>query len=66
MYDYFKTNGKYSHNMMKGTASIHVNLDFSNESDYIRKNRVAYFLSPIIYKIFDNSPFLIVLILLRK
>ncbi|MFW5998271.1 MAG: glutamate--cysteine ligase [Halanaerobiaceae bacterium] len=57
MYDYFKDQGEYSHNMMKATASIHVNIDFSNEIDYIKKYRVAYFLSPIIYFIFDNSPF---------
>ncbi|MFW5976466.1 MAG: glutamate--cysteine ligase [Bacillota bacterium] len=57
MYNYFKNRGKYSHNMMKSTASIHVNIDYENEIDYIKKYKVASFLSPIIYYMFDNSPF---------
>lgn len=57
MYNYFKEQGKYAHNMMKGTASIQVNIDYSNEDDYIKKNRVINFLSPLIYAAFDNSPF---------
>src|SRR5690554_3480474 len=57
MYDYFKAKGKYAHNMMKGTSSIQLNLDYSNEEDLRKKVRVAYFLAPLIYHFFDNSPF---------
>lgn len=57
MYEYFKNKGKYAHNMMKGTSSIQVNLDYSSEDDFRKKIRVAYFLSPLIYYFFDNGPF---------
>jgi glutamate--cysteine ligase len=57
MYDYFKNKGKYAHHMMKGTASIQVNLDYSDEEDYIMKMRVANYLAPLIYTFFDNTPF---------
>lgn len=57
MFEYFKKKGKYAHNMMKGTASIQVSVDYSSEKDYIMKNRVANFLSTLIYCIFDNVPF---------
>jgi glutamate--cysteine ligase len=56
MYDYLGKQGSYAHNMMKGTASIQVNIDYSNEKDYIKKNKVANYLSPLIYSVFDNSP----------
>lgn len=57
MYKYFKDKGKYAHNMMKGTASIQMSIDYINEKDYIKKMRVGYFLSPLIYYLFDNTPF---------
>lgn len=57
MYQYFKKRGKYAHNMMKGTASVQMSIDYINEEDYIKKMRVGYFLSPLIYYLFDNTPF---------
>jgi glutamate--cysteine ligase len=57
MYKYFKDKGKYAHNMMKGTASVQMSIDYINEKDYIKKMRVGYFLSPLIYYLFDNTPF---------
>lgn len=57
MHKYFKDKGKYAHNMMKGTSSLQMSLDYENEKDYIKKMRVGYFLSPIIYYLFDNTPF---------
>ena len=57
MYDYFKNTGKYAHNMMKATASIQVSIDYENEQDYMTKNKVANYLSALIYYIFDNAPF---------
>lgn len=57
MYDYFADKGKYAYNMMKGTASVHINIDYIDEEDYIKKMRTAYFISPIIYYLFDNTPY---------
>ena len=57
MQTYLKTKGKFAHNMMKGTASTQVSIDYSNEQDYIKKNRVVNFLAPIIYCMFDNAPY---------
>jgi len=57
MYKYFKNRGKYAHHMMKGTASIHVNFDYADEIDFIKKMKVSNFLSPLIYCFFDNTPF---------
>ncbi|WP_425446785.1 glutamate--cysteine ligase [Dethiothermospora halolimnae] len=57
MYNYFRTKGKNAHNMMKGTASIQLTVDYSSEEDYIKKFKIANALSPVIYGIFDNSPF---------
>ena len=57
MYKYFKKRGKYAHHMMKGTASVQMSIDYINEEDYVKKMRVGYFLSPLIYYLFDNTPF---------
>jgi glutamate--cysteine ligase len=57
MYKYFKDRGRYAHHMMKGTASVQMNIDYTDEKDYIKKLRVGYFLSPLIYYLFDNTPF---------
>ncbi len=54
---YLKTKGKLAHNMMKGTSSTQLSIDYSSEQDYIKKNRVINFLAPIVYCIFDNAPF---------
>lgn len=56
MSQYFKKTGKYAHNMMKGTAALQVSIDFTNEEDFMRKFRVANFISPLLYLISDNSP----------
>lgn len=55
MYEHFKKKGKYAHNMMKGTASFQVAVDYSSEEDYIKKFQVANALSPIFYAIFDSG-----------
>ncbi len=57
MSEYFNKRGKYAHNMMKGTASLQVTIDYCSEEDYIKKFRVANALSPYISYIFDNAPF---------
>jgi len=57
MQAYLSKKGRLAHNMMKGTASTQVSIDYSSEQDYIKKNRVINFLAPLIYCIFDNAPF---------
>ncbi len=48
--------GKLSHHMMKMTASIQANLDYSHEEDFAKKMRTALVLVPIVTAIFANSP----------
>lgn len=55
MYDYFKTKGNMAHNMMKGTASLQVTIDYSDELDFKRKYFLSNVLTPIFYGIFDNT-----------
>ncbi len=47
------TNGA---NMMRGTASIHISIDYYNEEDFINKYRLAYFLGPVIKLLTENTP----------
>jgi len=56
MYDYFKGKGEYCHNMMKGTASLHVAIDYKDEKDFIKKFRTANFLTPFLSRLFDATP----------
>lgn len=56
MYTYFNDRGNYCHNMMKGTASTQVSIDYKDEADYRKKNRVAQFLAPILASLFDSTP----------
>src|SRR6056297_3837872 len=57
MYNYFKGKGEYCHNMMKGTASLHLAIDYKDEEDFIRKFRTANFLTPFLSRLFDSTPF---------
>ncbi|WP_010421301.1 glutamate--cysteine ligase [Anaerophaga thermohalophila] len=54
---YMPTKGTLGHDMMTRTATIQVNLDYSNETDMIRKMRVAQALQPVVTALFANSPF---------
>lgn len=36
MSDYLKKQGKYAHNMMKGTASMQVSVDYASEADFVK------------------------------
>lgn len=56
MSKYLHKRGKYALNMMKGTASIQVAIDYVSEEDFIKKFRVANFLTPLFYLITDNAP----------
>ncbi|MGM0471201.1 MAG: glutamate--cysteine ligase [Bacillota bacterium] len=55
MSSYLGSQGKYAHNMMKGTASIQVAVDYINEEDFIKKFRIANTLSPLVAALFDNA-----------
>ena len=53
---FFKTSGSCGINMMRGTASTQVSIDFVNEWDFVRKYRFAYLIMPALKFITDNTP----------
>jgi len=55
---YMLKTGDMGQRMMKQTAGIQVNLDFSDEADCARKVRLAQLLTPVFYALFANSPIL--------
>jgi glutamate--cysteine ligase len=56
MYPYMARKGRLGQRMMKQTAGVQANLDYSDEADAMRKLRVGMGLVPIIYAMFANSP----------
>lgn len=54
---YMPKKGKLGLDMMLRTATVQVNLDFSDEADMVRKFRVGLALQPIATALFANSPF---------
>ncbi len=56
MYPYMMRTGTLGQRMMKQTAGVQANLDYSDEADAIRKLRVSMGIVPILYAIFANSP----------
>jgi len=56
MAPYMKKSGKLGQDMMKKTASIQVNVDYSDEEDFGEKMKVALLLAPFAIAIFANSP----------
>jgi len=55
---YMQRCGSMGQRMMKQSAGVQVNLDFSSEEDCITKMRLALSLVPVFYALFANSPFL--------
>ena len=55
---YMLKTGDMGQRMMKQSAGLQVNLDFSDEADCMRKLRLAQFLAPLLYGLFANSPLL--------
>jgi glutamate--cysteine ligase len=49
--------GKYGLDMMYRTCTVQTNLDFSSESDMVKKLRVSLALQPVGTALFANSPF---------
>ncbi|WP_432821922.1 glutamate--cysteine ligase [Trichloromonas sp.] len=53
---YMLRTGDMGQRMMKQSAGVQVNLDFSDEADCLAKMRLAMMLSPLLYALFANSP----------
>ena len=56
MYPYMARKGRLGQRMMKQTAGVQANLDYSDEADAMRKMRVSLGVVPLIYAMFANSP----------
>ncbi len=56
MYPYMARKGRLGQRMMKQTAGVQANLDYSSEADAMRKFRVAMGIVPLVYAMFANSP----------
>jgi glutamate--cysteine ligase len=56
MYPYMARKGRLGQRMMKQTAGVQANLDYSDEADAMRKLRVSMGIVPLLYAIFANSP----------
>ena len=55
---YMLRTGDMGQRMMKQTAGVQVNLDFSDEADGLEKMRLGMALTPLLYALFANSPLL--------
>jgi glutamate--cysteine ligase len=56
MYPYMARKGRLGQRMMKQTAGVQANLDYSDEADAIRKFQVSMGIVPLLYAAFANSP----------
>jgi glutamate--cysteine ligase len=56
MDQYFTKTGTMGINMMRGTASCQISIDYTDEGDFIDKYRCACILSPIFALISGNTP----------
>jgi glutamate--cysteine ligase len=54
---YLPTRGTYGLDMMRRTATVQANFDYTSEEDALRKLRISLRLSPLVTAIFANSPF---------
>ena len=54
---YLPSKGKHALDMMRRTATVQANYDFSSEKDAMRKLRVALKLAPVTTAMFANSPY---------
>ncbi len=56
MYEHFDSTGKYGRNMMKGTAAVHLSIDYTDERDFAAKFKLAEILGVIFAFLTDNTP----------
>lgn len=52
---YFQTVDTCGRNMMRGTASAQISVDYTSEQDFVQKMRCAYLLMPAIKLLTDNT-----------
>lgn len=52
---YFRQSGKYGKYMMRASASTQVSVDYSSESDLVRKLRVLEKISPVLMLMMENK-----------
>ncbi|MEO7330000.1 MAG: glutamate-cysteine ligase family protein [Minicystis sp.] len=57
MQRYLPTRGQYGLDMMRRTATVQANFDYSSEASAMRALKIALRLSPVTTAIFANSPF---------
>ncbi len=57
MREYLPTRGSMALDMMRRTATVQANFDYSSEADAARKLRIGLALAPILTAMFANSPF---------
>jgi len=55
MHEYFKGTGTGGAEMMRGTASLQVSVDYHSESDFRRKIQAAFYYSPVFKLLCDNA-----------
>ncbi|MDT8440154.1 MAG: glutamate-cysteine ligase family protein [Desulfuromonadales bacterium] len=55
---YMLRTGDMGQRMMKQSAGVQVNLDYSDEADCMAKLRLSQALAPLLYSLFANSPLL--------
>jgi glutamate--cysteine ligase len=56
MRDYLPRRGRMGHEMMKRTATIQANLDFSDEADAVAKMRLGLGITSVVTALFASSP----------
>jgi glutamate--cysteine ligase len=56
MRDYLPRRGRLGHEMMKRTATIQANLDFSDEADAVAKMRLGLGITSVVTALFASSP----------
>ena len=57
MREYLPTRGSGGHDMMRRTATVQANFDFSDEADALKKLMVCLKLAPLVNALGANSPF---------
>jgi glutamate--cysteine ligase len=57
MREYLPTRGHAAHDMMRRTATVQANYDFSSEADALAKLQLSLKLSPLLHAMTANSPF---------
>lgn len=53
---YLQKRGRHGTQMMRGTASTQISVDYFSEQDFVRKFRVACLIAPLLALLTDNAP----------